>query len=241
MLFDLRGRGRRRTIQAIYLFLAILIGGGLIGFGIGGGSGGGGLLNAVGQNGGTSSSTDIYANNAKAAEKKAAATPKDPAAWAAVVHAEFLVAGNGGNFDQTSGNFTASGKAELQKVKTAWARYLALKPKKPDSDRAKEVVEALGPAGLNQLGAAVGAEEIVVAQNPTSASEYVRLALLAYVASQTRKGDLASAQAVSLAPATEKTQLKQELAQAKTQAVAQAAQAAAKQSGATTGYQLPGG
>ena len=36
MLFDLRGRGRRRTIQAIYLSLAILMGGGLVLFGIGG-------------------------------------------------------------------------------------------------------------------------------------------------------------------------------------------------------------
>ena len=35
MLFDLRGRGRRRTVQAIYLGLAILLGGGLIFFGVG--------------------------------------------------------------------------------------------------------------------------------------------------------------------------------------------------------------
>ena len=36
MLFDLRGRGRRRTVQVIYLSLAILMGGGLVLFGIGG-------------------------------------------------------------------------------------------------------------------------------------------------------------------------------------------------------------
>ena len=34
MLFDLRGRGRRRTVQVIYLSLAILMGGGLVLFGI---------------------------------------------------------------------------------------------------------------------------------------------------------------------------------------------------------------
>ena len=33
MLFDLRGRGRRRTIQVIYLGLAVLMGGGLVLFG----------------------------------------------------------------------------------------------------------------------------------------------------------------------------------------------------------------
>ena len=36
MLFDLRARGRRRAIKVIYLFLALLMGGGLIFFGIGG-------------------------------------------------------------------------------------------------------------------------------------------------------------------------------------------------------------
>ena len=36
MLFDLRGRGRRRTVQVIYLTLALLLGGGLVLFGIGG-------------------------------------------------------------------------------------------------------------------------------------------------------------------------------------------------------------
>ena len=45
MLFDLRGRGRRRAVQAIYLGLAILMGGGLVLFGIGGATSGG-LLDA---------------------------------------------------------------------------------------------------------------------------------------------------------------------------------------------------
>ena len=36
MLFDLRGRGRRRAVKIIYLGLAILLGGGLVFFGVGG-------------------------------------------------------------------------------------------------------------------------------------------------------------------------------------------------------------
>ena len=54
MLFDLRSRGRRRTVQVVYLGLAILFGGGLILFGVGTGSGGG-LLNAFTGNGSSSS------------------------------------------------------------------------------------------------------------------------------------------------------------------------------------------
>ena len=53
MLFDLRGRGRRRTVQVIYIGLALLIGIGLVGFGIGGGFGSGGLLNAANNNEGS--------------------------------------------------------------------------------------------------------------------------------------------------------------------------------------------
>jgi len=35
MLFDLRGRGRRRTVQVIYGGLALLMGSGLVLFGVG--------------------------------------------------------------------------------------------------------------------------------------------------------------------------------------------------------------
>ena len=41
MLFDLRGAGRRTTIKIVYLSLAILMGGGLVLFGIGGDVSGG--------------------------------------------------------------------------------------------------------------------------------------------------------------------------------------------------------
>ena len=43
MLFDLRSRGRRRTVQAVYLGLALLMGGGLVLFGVGAGNGNGGI------------------------------------------------------------------------------------------------------------------------------------------------------------------------------------------------------
>jgi len=48
MLFDLRGRGRRRTIKFVYITLAVLMGGGLVLFGIGGGGAmQGGLVDAI--------------------------------------------------------------------------------------------------------------------------------------------------------------------------------------------------
>src|SRR5687768_9714279 len=58
MLFDLRGRGRRRTIKIVYITLALLMGGGLVLFGIGGGGAmQGGLVDAItGSSGGDTGS-----------------------------------------------------------------------------------------------------------------------------------------------------------------------------------------
>ena len=50
MLFDLRGRGVAVRSRSIYVGLAVLIGVGLVGFGVGGGFGGGGMLTAATNN-----------------------------------------------------------------------------------------------------------------------------------------------------------------------------------------------
>jgi hypothetical protein len=240
MLFDLRGRGKRRTIQAIYLFLAILLGGGLIFFGIGGGGGGGGLLNAVGQGG--SSGSDPFAAQVKSAQKRVIAAPKDAAAWAALANAQYEVAASGDGYDSSTEAFTAKGKAELSQARTSWNRYLALNPKKPDVDLATEMVRAFEPAQLNLPAQAVSTQEIVVAQSPSSPDEYATLAVLAYLAGQTRKGDLAAAQAVSLEPKASQATLKTQLATDKTQAAAEVAAEAKQGSGAPqTTATLPDG
>ena len=78
MLFDLRGRGRRRTIQTIYVTLAILMGGGLVFFGIGG-STSGGLFDAF-KGGGSGGSNDTFSRQATQAEKTVKVNPSDTAA-----------------------------------------------------------------------------------------------------------------------------------------------------------------
>ena len=67
MLFDLRGRGRRRTVQAIYLSLAILMGGGLVLFGIGSDTSGG-LFDAISA---TTSGTSATASDRQAHRARA--------------------------------------------------------------------------------------------------------------------------------------------------------------------------
>jgi hypothetical protein len=205
MLFDLRGRGRRRTIQVIYLFLAVLIGGGLIFFGIGGGSGSGGLLNAVNGNG--TSASNAFNKRLHADERLANAQPQNPDAWAQVATDRYELALS--NFSQTTGAFTGKASGDLRAAQQAWNHYLTLKPAHPDPALASKMSLAL--VGINDIAGATTAWEIFVASQPPSAGLYAKLAEYAYAAKQTRKGDLAAQKAVSLAPKAQQATLKSEL------------------------------
>src|ERR671914_3087731 len=113
MLFDLRGR-RRRAVQATYLTLALLMGGGLVLFGIGGDVSGG-LVDALTEsNGGTTTSDSTFRDRAERATRDAQASPQDPAAWGEVARTRFQYASAGEFLDRTTGEFNADGKAQLQ-------------------------------------------------------------------------------------------------------------------------------
>src|SRR3954447_5113643 len=222
MLFDLRGSGRRRTVKIVYVTLAFLMGGGLVLFGIGGGGGiSGGLLDAITeQSGGTDTSADRFTKQEKAALVKTQAHPKDAAAWAALARARFQVAGQGQYFDPAKGTFTAAGTAKLQSAGAAWDRYLALNPKNPDDRVASLMVQAFG--ALNKPDKAAEAQEVITQARPT-ASTFTQLAIFAYQAGQTRKGDLAKNKALELTAPDMRQALKRQLEQAKQSAPASAA------------------
>jgi hypothetical protein len=220
MLFDLRGAGRRRTVKVIYILLAFLMGGGLVLFGIGG-SVSGGLIDAITErSGGGDNSTDRFRKQEKAALVKTQANPKDAAAWVALARARFQVAGQGENFDPGKGTFTSSGTAKLQAAGDAWDHYLALNPKKPDDRVASLMVQAYG--ALNKPDKAAQAQEVITEARPT-ASTFTQLAIFAYQAGQTRKGDLAKNKALQLTDPDMRQALKGQLEQAKQSAGAQAA------------------
>lgn len=217
MLFDLRGRGRRRTVQVIYVGLAILMMGGLLLFGIGG-SVSGGLLDAVGIGGGSGSGggNDALSTREKSFQKQVAANPQNATAWAELARVRYQLAGQGENYDQNTGQFTAKGQEQLLSVAAAWKTYLALDPPKPDANVASLMVQAFGPAGLNRAAEAATAAEIVTEARP-SANTFFQLAVFAYAAGQTRKGDLASAKSLELTPSDQRAALKERLDAAKTQ------------------------
>jgi len=223
MLFDLRARGRRRMIKVIYLFLAVLMGGGLIFFGIGGNTSGG-LFDAFKGNSSTTTSDSSLQKKVDRAEKHVQANRTDAAAWAALTRAQYQLAGLGAHYDQNTGTFTPKGKVALRKVERSWDEYMKLNPPKPNSDLASLMVQAFSPTGINRPAKAVTAQEIVIDARPASTGLYSTLAILAYGAGQTRKGDLAAAKAVELAPKDQRSTVKAQLKQAKQSAVASSAQ-----------------
>ena len=211
MLFDLRGRGRRRTVRIIYTGLAVLMGVGLVGFGVGGGFGSGGLLNAASNNEGSGHAS--FSSQIKTYRKLTETQPGNAAAWEKLTAARLHEAG--GEAYISNGQLTSKGHELFTQTAQSWNRYLALNPPHPSPKLAQEMVRVFGQEGLNEPAEAVRVMQIVVAARPTSAALFAALAQYAYAAHNTRVGDLAAQKAISLVPAAQRAQLRLELAQIK--------------------------
>jgi tetratricopeptide (TPR) repeat protein len=220
MLFDLRSRGRRRTVQGVYLTLALLMGGGLVLFGVGAGNGIGGLLNAFTGNS-NSSNKPAVSQAEKAALRQTQLNPSSASAWGALVQARYEAAGQDQN--QTTGAFTSAGLEKLRQAGQAWQHYLKL-TKNPDSTVALLAAHAYDSLGDPKQG--VGAWQAVTRANPTAFTYYEYLAADAWQAKETDLGDLASQKAISLAPKAQRLQVKTTLDQLKSKATAAATSSA---------------
>jgi hypothetical protein len=212
MLFDLRSRGRRRTVQVVYLGLAILIGGGLVLFGVGTGSGNGGLLNAFSGSSGNQQGA-VFSSQEKAAIKATQKNPNSAAAWANLLTARYQNASSA-DFNSSTSTYTAAGQKELAAAVTDWQHYVAL-TKNPSGNLA--ILSASAYGRLGQYANQASAWEIASAADPASVKGFECLAISAYAAKQTRKGDLASAKVASMVPKAQRKTLIQEINTAKTQ------------------------
>jgi tetratricopeptide (TPR) repeat protein len=213
MLFDLRSRGRRRTVQGVYLALAILLGGGLVLFGVGAGNGFGGILNAFTGSGGGGTQKAVVSQQEKAALRATKANPSNAGAWGQLLEARWSTATQAPDYG--SSGFTSAGKKELTLATDAWQRYVSL-TKNPDQSLA--VLAARAYAALSNYSGAANAWETVTTVAPSESKGYECLAVSAYAAKQTRKGDLASAKALSLLPKAQQTTAKSTLNEAKASA-----------------------
>lgn len=236
MLFDLRATGRRRAVKIVYVFLAFLIGGGLVLFGVGGS--GFGLLNADQKNGSAGGGVS-YEDQAAKAEKQALdpkRSAKAEALWAAAAKARFQAASAG--FNTQAGAYSDQGVAQLKLAGDDWQQYLKVNNGKPDLILTKLMAQAYGSGALSQPTEAVRAWQIVVA-NESTGPNYALLALSAYLADNSKVADAAARQAIALTPKKQADTLRAQFNAAKAQAKAQkraaAAQAAQQQSSPVAG------
>ncbi len=214
MLFDLRGRGRRRTVQGVFLGMALLFMLGFLGLGVGVGGGGGGILNAFTENNGSNSAS--FAGKVAAAQKRTQSHPTEAAAWAALAEAqlhqasepEYLTAV--GEREQ----YTAKGRELLAKVSSAWKTYLRLEPHRASAELAQRILIIYAEQGLNQPAEEARALRVAIAGNPSNGTLYSRLAVSDYELRHIKEGDAATRKALSLLPAgAERTQAKKYLAE----------------------------
>jgi translation initiation factor 2B subunit (eIF-2B alpha/beta/delta family) len=219
MLFDLRGR-RRRAVQVTYLFLALLMGGGLVLFGVGG-SVSGGLLDAFKGGGGGSSGDSAIRDKVKKEEERLAKTPQNEAVLQNLVRDYYSLATS----QRQSGavGFPADAKDELRKADQYWQRYVNAAKGDPSPDAANVALQLYGPTALNKPKELVKAGSIL-AKDSNDAASYLRLVSYAALANDTRTADLAAKKAVDLAPKSQRKLVKQQAETIKKQAQQQKAQ-----------------
>ncbi len=227
MLFDIRGR-RKRFIQVIYVFLALLLGGSLVFFGIGGDAPGGlgdalGLSdNSAGGGGGDQFDSDI-----EQAENALAANPENPEALAALARYQYLKGQQQLEIDADTGGqvLTEDSINSFDASVDAWERYLEANKGKADPAIATLVLQAYGNLAFARndpvliqrtLEGAVTTAEVIADQRP-SPNSYLQLANAAYFAGDTKLGDEASKEALKEVDEASKQQLETQLDSAKRQ------------------------
>ena len=202
MLFDLRGH-RRRAVQATYLVLAVLMGGGLVFFGIGGSSGG--ILDAVtGNNSGGSNVNEQLQKRIDSEKERLKASPTNAAVLAELVRLNYQAAVS----QQPSGSsaFPEDAKDELRAAGAYWDRYVKAKDGEPSPDLARFAYTIFGTTGLNQPDKAKDAVRVIAAQ-ANDAQTYLLLVQTATAAGDKRTAQLAAQKAIDLAPKGQRKQV----------------------------------
>ena len=211
MLFDLQGK-RRRLVQVVYLTLALLMGGGLVLFGIGGDVSGG-LFDAFSdRSGATGSGNELVEKRIERNEEKLKRSPNSEALRKRLTRDYFQLA-SGQATDQQTG-YPDEAKDELRKAAANWKAYLALEPEKPDTSLARTVLQVYDPAALNKPKDALEASRLI-AENEEDSNAYRNLVQYAALAGDTRVAGLAGQKAIDLAPKSQRKEVRKTVKQLK--------------------------
>src|SRR5215212_5549065 len=195
MLFDLRGR-RRRAVQVTYLMLALLMGGGLVLFGVGGDVSGG-LVDAFKGGGGSSGDSALNGQIDKQ-EERLQANPRNEVVLQALVRNYYAKATQ----TRESGTaFPPEAKDDLRNASVA---------DKPNPATAGYALQIYDEGALNKPKEAQKAASIL-AETGNDTASYLRLVSYAARAGDTRTADLAGQKAVDLAPKAQKKLVKKQV------------------------------
>ena len=218
MLFDLRGR-RRRAVQATYLTLAVLMGGGLVLFGIGGDVSGG-LFDAFSDRSGSGSASEDLEERIDKREERLRANPQNEKTLKALIRDYHALAG--AQLPTGGGPYPEEAKDELRQAGEYWQRYLEVEDGDPDSSLARLAVAIYDPTALNEPEQGAAAMRIV-AEAGNDFQSYLALVQLSAAAGDKRTANLAADKAVDLAPERLKKQVRQQAKALKTPPEAQPA------------------
>jgi hypothetical protein len=205
MLFDLRGR-RRRLVQATYLTLAVLMGGGLVLFGIGGDVSGG-LFDAFSDRSGGSASNEQLEERIDREEERLAANPRSEATLKALVRDYHALAG--AQLPTGALEYPDDAQDELRQAGEYWQRYLDVEDGDPDASLARLALTLYDQGALNEPKKAAAAM-LIVAEDANDYESYLGLVQRAAAAEDKRTANLAADKAVELAPKSKKKQVKKQ-------------------------------
>jgi hypothetical protein len=208
MLFDLRGR-RRRAVQVTYLMLALLMGGGLVLFGVGGDVSGG-LVDAF-KGGGGSSGDSALQDRIDKQEERLQANPRNERLLQSLVRDYYSLAT--GQREEGSTGFPPDAKDELRKAGSYWERYAEV-AEKPNPATAGYALQIFDVGGLDKPKEAQQAASIL-AEATNDTPSYLRLVLYAARAGDKRTADLAGQKAVDLAPKAQRKLVEKQVKLAK--------------------------
>ena len=212
MLFDLRSRGRRRTVQVVYLGLAVLMGGGLVLFGVGARQRQRRPAQRLHRR--RLAATPRASRSARPRRTRSRQTQPAslrPGRLVGSGQRPLVQRRRRQQLQQRHRAIHRRGQARSSPASaTAWQRYA-----QPDQV-ARSQRGHPGRPRLRRLGQTTAPGQRLGdrrrGQPRARLNGYECLAASAYAAKQTRKGDLALAKALSLVPKLSRTTLKQQIA-----------------------------
>lgn len=190
MLFDLQGR-RKSAIKAVYLSLAILLGGGLVLFGVGSNVQGG-LADLF--TGGSTGSGEIK-KQIKKDQEALAKDPKNGKLYVNLMADRLQLASDPDNLNAKQTAYKDSGKAQLRLLLKDWQKYRKV-VKVPEKSALGYVVGAY--VGLEDAKGATRTQRMLAGLEP-KANNYLELMRLAIYAGDNRLVELSKIKALELA------------------------------------------